>query len=61
MFGPCFVIQFFIVLQYLYWRRESWVISSILIILLMYCECLCSVAHPHGAMGWIEVYDCGIS
>ena len=29
--------------------------------LLMSCDCLRSVAFPHGAMGWSAVCDCGIS
>ena len=27
----------------------------------MSCFCYCSVALPHGAMGWSAVCDCGIS
>ena len=26
----------------------------------MSCYCKCSVAYPHGAMGWSAVRDCGI-
>ena len=26
----------------------------------MYCNCYCSVALPHGAVGWSAVCDCGI-
>ena len=26
---------------------------------LMVCDCLCSVALPHGAMGWTAICDCG--
>ena len=31
------------------------------IVLQMYCYYKCSVALPHGAMGWSAVYECGIS
>ena len=27
---------------------------------LMSCDNQCSVALPHGAVGWSEVFDCGI-
>ena len=33
---------------------------SPLTVLLMYCDNQCSVALPHGAMGWPAVCDCGI-
>ena len=32
-----------------------------LIVFPMPCYCLCSVVFPHGAVGWSEVSDCGIS
>ena len=32
-----------------------------LVALLMYCYYKCSVAFPHGAVGWSVVCDCGIS
>ena len=32
-----------------------------LVVLQMYCYYECSVAHPHGAVGWSVVCDCGIS
>ena len=32
-----------------------------IIVLQMYCYCKCSVALPHGAMGWSAVCDCRIS
>ena len=32
-----------------------------LIVLLMSCNCLCSMALPHGAVNWSSVCDCGIS
>ena len=30
------------------------------IVLQMYCYYKCSVAPPHGAMGWSAICDCGI-
>ena len=30
-------------------------------VLQMYCYYICSVALPHGALGWSAVYNCGIS
>ena len=30
-------------------------------LLQMYCYYKCSVALPHGVVGWFAVYDCGIS
>ena len=32
-----------------------------MIVLQMYCNYKCSVALPHGAVGWAAVCDCGIS
>ena len=32
-----------------------------IIVLQMYCYFKCSVALPHGAVGWSAVCDCGIS
>ena len=32
-----------------------------IIVLWMYCYYKCSVALPHGAVGWSAVCDCGIS
>ena len=31
------------------------------IFFLMSCYCKCSVAFPHGAVGWSAICDCGIS
>ena len=39
-------------------ERAGWFILSVF---LMSCYCYCSVALPHGAMGWSAVCDCGIS
>ena len=32
-----------------------------IIVLQMYCYYNCSVALPHGAVGWSAVYGCGLS
>ena len=32
-----------------------------IIVLQVYCHCKCSVALPHGAVGWSAMCDCGIS
>ena len=32
-----------------------------LVVLQMSCYCICSVALPHGVVGWSAVCDCGIS
>ena len=32
-----------------------------IIVLQMYCYCICSVALPHGIVCGSAVYDCGIS
>ena len=32
-----------------------------IIVLKMYCYYKCSLALPHGALGWSELCDCGIS
>ena len=37
------------------------IIIIIIIILQMYCYYKCSVALPHGAVGWSVVCNCGIS
>ena len=31
------------------------------IVLLLSCDCICSVSFPYGAMGWFAVCDFGIS
>ena len=40
--------------------RERTVCLNV-IVFLMSCDCYCSVAPPHGALGWSAVCDCGIS
>ena len=61
MFGLCFIVQYlmlFLVLQSSRWGRELIVLLQLH---LMPCDCQCSVALPHGAMGWSAVCDGGIS
>ena len=45
------------------WARcgTQFLIFAPLLTLYMYCYYKCSVALPHGAVGWCAVYDCGIS
>ena len=51
---------FLIILTYYFWRGiENWLFAFI--VLQMYCYYKCSVALPHGAVGWSAVCDCGIS
>ena len=64
MFCAClsFSIYYFesiLVLQSSSRERESWLLSFV--VSLMSCYCECSVALPHGAVGWSLVCDCGIS
>ena len=40
---------------------SSFVIRDALIVFLMFCDCECSVALHHCAVGWSAVCDCGIS
>ena len=42
-------------------RKRKPVVLLAFIILQMYCYYKCSVALPHGAVGWSAVCDCGIS
>ena len=42
-------------------KQESRAGCFALIVFLMSCDCKCSVALPHGAVGWSAVCDCGIS
>ena len=42
-------------------EEEEKAICFAFIVLQMYCYRKCSVALPHGAMGWLAVCDCGIS
>ena len=42
-------------------RREEKAGCFALTAFLMSCDSQCSVALPHGGMGWSAVCDCGIS
>ena len=42
-------------------EEEEKAASFAIIVLQMYCYYKCSVAFPHGAVGWSAVSDCGIS
>ena len=49
----------FLDLQSSWWGRGSWLLTCV--VFLMPCDCYCSVAVPHGAVGWSAVCDGGIS
>ena len=53
----CVHFSFAIILK----RKRNLVVLLLIISLQMYCYYKCSVALPHGAMGWSAVCDCGIS
>ena len=63
MFGPCFVIPYLVSFHFaiiLMGKRESCCFYT-LIVFMMASDCLFSLAHPHGAVGWSAVCDCDIS
>ena len=57
--GPRFVIQYFVSVYFCNHldgeERAGW---FALTVFLMSCDSQCSVALPHGALGWSVVYDC---
>ena len=62
MFGPGFVMHYFaFILVCNHLEEEEKAGCSAIIVKQMYCYKKCSVALPHGAMGWSAVYDWGIS
>ena len=42
-------------------KRKTEPVALLFIVLRMSCYCNCSVALPHGALGWSAVCGCGIS
>ena len=59
---PCFVdncFVYFLDLQTSCSGRESWLLYFF--VFLVSCNCFCSVALPHSAVGRSAVYACGIS
>ena len=52
MFGPCFVMQYCVLSTFVIPLRD--VKTGCLLAVF-------SVSHPHGAVGWSVVCDCGIS
>ena len=42
-------------------KRKRKLVAFAIIVLQMHCYYKCSVALPHGAVGWSAVCDCGIS
>ena len=63
VFGPCFVMHYLVFLRFFFNRldEEDRADCFALIVFLMSCDCWCSVALPHGVVGWSAVRDCGIS
>ena len=59
MIVPCFVVHCFVSFLVLGKRERAGCFT--LFVFLVSCECYCSVALPHGAVGWSAVCDCGIS
>ena len=57
VFGPCFVMQYFVpvlVLQIILQRKREPIVS------LITYGCKCSMSLLQGAVVWSAVYDCGI-
>ena len=62
MFVPCFVLEFIVsfnLCSHLHGGKECLLLY--LYVFLVYCDCLCYVAFPHGGVGCSAVCDCGIS
>ena len=62
MFGPCFVFQYFVFVKFCnHLGGEERADCLTLTFFLKFCGSQCSVALPHGDLGWSAVCDCGIS
>ena len=62
MFGACFVIQYFVSVQFCnHLDVEERAGCFALTVFRMFCDSQCFVALPHGALGWSAVCNCGIS
>ena len=68
VFGPCFVMQYFVtfysfaiilVRKIERERERERTVCFTFIVFLIICDCLCSVALPHGTVYWSAVCDCG--
>ena len=60
MFGPCFVTQYFVSVEFCnHLDGEERAGNFALTGFLISCDSLCFVVLPHGAMGWSVVCDCG--
>ena len=57
---PCFVIQYFVSIEFCNLDGEEGAGCFTLTCFLTSCDSQCSVVLPHGAVGWSVVYDCGI-
>ena len=54
MFNPCFVIQYVVSFKFCnHLDGEKRIAGIILTVFLMSCDSQCSVALPHGAVGWL--------
>ena len=61
MFGPVFVVKYFVFVllcKHLEGKERACCFSFT--VFLMSCETQCSVALPHGPVGWSAVCSCGI-
>ena len=56
-----FVMHYFVSILVLHLEEEEKAGCYAIIVLHMYSYYTCSVALPHGAVGWSAVCDCGIS
>ena len=62
VFCLCFVIHYILSIWFCnHIDGEESADCFTLTVFLMSCDSQCSVALPHGAVGWSEVCDCGIS
>ena len=62
MLDLCFLIQYFMSFKfYNHLDGEEIAGCFTLIVSKMSCDCKCSMALPHGAMGWSAVCNCDIS
>ena len=62
VFCPRFVMHYLHVVSFLVLQsyRRGRAVCFTFIVSLVSCDCHCSVALPHGAVGWSAVFVCGI-
>ena len=62
MFGPCFVILYFVSVYFCnHLDGEEKAVCFALSVFLMSCNSHCFVVLPRGTLGWSAVCDCGVS